>query len=113
MPLGMATVTGPGIFTGVFHHRRAHGVKLNVAIADQQIPLGIDYGRPVAAFPKSPGSLVVAVEVLDVASAHRLHHLADTHFRVRRHQEMHMVGHENIGVDIAAVSVRCHNQALS
>jgi hypothetical protein len=43
------------------------------------------------------------VEILDIIPTQHLHQFADAILGMRCRQQMHMIGHQNIGVDIATV----------
>lgn len=99
---GVASVAGPAVLPGVGNHVGAHGVEFDVALAGEQIFLGLDGTGFVAAFPEGAAALVVAVDVLDVAPAERLHELGGAFGRPRCDEQMDVVGHEGVSVDDAA-----------
>ena len=99
---GVAAVAGPAELARVGDHVGAHGVEFDVALAGEKIVLGLDGAGLVTAFPEGAAALVVAVDVLDVASAERLHELGGAFGGLRCDEQMDMVGHEGVGVDGAA-----------
>ena len=66
-PIG--AITRPPIMRRVFHHRRAHRIELDVALAREPIGLGLNRQRLVAAVPQRTGAAVAAIDVLHVAPA--------------------------------------------
>lgn len=99
---GVAAVAGPAVLAGVGDHVGAHGVEFDVALAGEKIVLGLDGTGLVAAFPEGAAALVVAVDVLDVAPAERLHEAGGPVGGAGRDEQMDVVGHEDVGVDDAA-----------
>ena len=43
---------------------------------------------------------MAGIEVTDVTTSELLHHARDATDRVRRDQQVDMIGHQNIGVDV-------------
>lgn len=68
----------------------------------QHVTVIADETRLVAAFPQGSSSAVPVVDVPHVASAERLHGAGDACRRGGRHQQMDMIGHQNIRVHHAA-----------
>ena len=66
---------------------------------------GVDRGVGgfVTAFPKRAGALVVMVVILHVVTPHHLHDFEQALRLVRRNQQMHMIGHQDIGVNVTWV----------
>lgn len=51
--------------------------------------------------------------MLDVSHANCLHDLADGHVPRRRHQQVNVIGHEDIGVHFAAVPLASRPETVS
>ncbi len=94
-------VAAPAILAGVLHHQCANGVEFDVAHAGEQVGFCLDDAGLVAAFPQAAGAAVGAVDVLHVAPPDGLHELGDSCLSFRCYQQVNMVGHEGIGVNVA------------
>ncbi len=90
----------------VFHHSRPHRIEFDVAVAQQQVLLGIHQTRLEASLPQGPASLVDAIHVLHVPPSQALHEPGDAVLPLRAHEQVHVVRHEHVGVQVAAVLVR-------
>lgn len=58
----------------------------------------------VAAFPQGAGTAVAVIAVAYVASTQGFHHVRHLAAGGGRHQEMHVMGHEDARVDVAALA---------
>jgi hypothetical protein len=79
------------------------GIKLDVALAQQQIGLGLDQRGLVAAIPQGAGAPVGAIDVLDVAAAHRDEQPRHRAGVRRAEEQMDVIGHQHVGVETAAL----------
>ena len=84
---------------GVFHHASPHGVELDVAATDEKVGFGLHRAGFVAPFPQGAAALVVAIDVLDIPPADRLHELGGAFRCLRCKQEVDMIGHQDVGMD--------------
>lgn len=71
-------------------------------MALQQMRVAGDEASFVAAFPERAGAAVGLVDMAHVASAEGLHHAAGAADFGRRHEQVHVVGHQYVRVDRAA-----------
>ena len=88
------------------HHARADGIELDVAIAGQQVALALDRRRPKASLPERAGPPVGRVDMPDIADAEPLHHPRRAVGGAGGQQQVHVVGHQDIGVHGASVVPR-------
>ncbi len=87
---------------GVVRHASADGVQVDAAAAAQKIVFAIDKAGLVPTFPQRSGARVARVELPDLAAAELLHQATcGTHFG-RRCQQVDVVVHQYIGVQLAA-----------
>lgn len=89
----------------MFHHLGPDRVQLDVAVAGQDVVLALGEAGPEATLPKRSRSLVGAVDVLHIALPEVLHHEGGAVFSLRGDQQVNVVGHQDIGVNQAAVLV--------
>jgi hypothetical protein len=61
---------------------------------------------PKPAFPKRSGTLVPPIKVLDIVLPETTHEHAGTVTATGRQQQMHVVGHQHVGVDVTGGTVR-------
>ena len=94
-------VAAPAILAGVLHHRGANRVEFDIAHAGEQIGFGLHHAGFIAPFLKAAGATIAAVDVLHVASADGLHELGDSILVFWRDQQVNVVGHQGIGMDVA------------
>jgi hypothetical protein len=99
-PQSHATVAGPAICRRVRDQARTHRVELDVALAVFQVTLRLHDGRAIAAFPQGAGAPVETVDVQDITPADVLHHARDRHRRRPGGQDMDMIAHQHIGVEL-------------
>lgn len=96
---GILVVAAPPVGRGRIRHGGAHGIEFAVLVAGQHVPLRIDRAGIVAAFPQGSGAAIPGIDAAHVASSQRLHHPGYLARRLRRDQQVHVVGHQDIGVD--------------
>jgi len=96
---GVAAVARPRVVSRRVHHMRPHRIELDVALAGEEVAVGLDDRRAEAALEECPAASVGAVDVLYVALAETLHEQRRSALALGRHQKMHMVGHEHVRVD--------------
>ena len=75
-------------------------------MALQQVGIAGNEAGLVATLPQRAGPVVGVVDVPNIATAKRLHHPADAATLARGHEQVHVVGHQHIGMD-AATFVQC------
>lgn len=98
----VAGVTGPCIVQRVGNHACADRIEFDVAVAAQKIVFTVDQAGFVASFPKCAGAPVAIVDVADIAAPEGLHD-PDNHAGLRwGDQQVHMVGHQHVGMNLAA-----------
>jgi len=90
----------------------ANGVQLDVTVAQQQVFVVVHQARLVAPFPQRAAAAVGVVDVLHVTPADGLHHAREAVRLARGGEQMHVVGHEHEGVNVAAVLVGALLQAV-
>lgn len=88
----------PGILIGEANHFRPNGVEVDVTDQFQQIAVGIDEQRLVAALEQVAGSPVFAIDELGVAKSDILHNAGEGHVP-HLDGQMDMVRHEAEGMD--------------
>lgn len=103
---GHAAVAGPAVGGRVRDEARADRIQLDVALAILEVAPGLDDGRAVAALPQGAGAAVEPVDVRDVAAADVLHHPRDGERRRPGGEDVHVVAHEDVGVERDLVGLR-------
>ena len=73
--------------------------------ARQKVGFSVDQRGFVTAFPQGASALVAVVVVLDVVPPQHLHGSGQALLLMRCDQQMNMVSHQHIGMNIAAVRV--------
>lgn len=94
----VAAMTGPREVRWIGDHAGADRVEFDVAVAAQQIGFILHRARFVAAFPQRAGPSIVIVDVAHVAATERLHQRRRRARVLAGQQQMHMVGHQHIGM---------------
>jgi hypothetical protein len=89
---------------------RPHRAQLDIAHVRQDIVIFLRQARTKPPHPKRPATPVSPVEILHIALPHRLHQPPGAIRRIRRNQQMHMIRHQHIGMDVAAVLSRILTQ---
>ena len=100
---GVAGVAGPRMVLRSRDHPGPQGVGLDVAIAGHHVALGIHDGRLEPALPQRPRAAPYPVDAANVAAPQRLHQPTDPVVSRRSDQQVHMVGHQHICVQGAAL----------
>ena len=98
----IAVVTRPGVIPGGGKHRRAYRVEFDIAIAGEQIGERLHQAGLEAPLPQGAAAPVFRIDVGNVLTADVLHHAAQGLMRLGRDEQVHMVGHQDIGMDLAA-----------
>lgn len=101
---GVAAMARPAVAGGVFHHARTQRVELDVALAAQQVVIVHHRAGLVPPLPQRAGPAVVVVDVSHVSATERLHHACHLATRQRGDQQVHVVGHQHVGVDAAVLA---------
>lgn len=70
----MAGRAGPGIARRVVRHACAHRVEIDVAVAAQDVGLGVHEAGFISPFPQGACATMIRVELADVATSELLHH---------------------------------------
>jgi len=99
----VTAITGPGIVGRMRHHPGTHRVEFDVAHAGQQIAFIRDQAALVPALPECATLSVASIDVTNVVSPGILDYTADGFLRLWRHQQVHMIGHQYIGVNATPV----------
>src|SRR5438067_1746598 len=102
----------PAIGGWVRYQACSNGIQFDVSMASEQVVLAIDKAGPESTFPQSARPAVDGIDDTYVAAANVLHHGADRAGGGRSDQKMYMVGHEDIGMDLAATTCSRFRQAL-
>lgn len=90
-----------------------NGIQFNVPVAREQVPLSIDRRRAISPFPQRARATVFAVKVRHVTSSYGLHDSRDPTFIVWSHQEMHVVRHQHIRVNLTVVMMAGVREAVT
>ncbi len=99
-------VAGPAVIARMTDHLRPHGIQLDVAVTGQHIVLFLRHPGSKASLPQRPAAPIGTIDVLHIALAQVLHQQRSAVGFLRREQQVHMVGHQHVGVDRAA-ELRC------
>ena len=97
-------IARPGIIRRVGDHGRPDWVYLDVALAQQEIRLGLHQGGFVPAVPEGSCAPVAVVDVLHVPAPHGDNDPRNRSGACGRNQQMDVVGHQHVGVQRASVS---------
>jgi hypothetical protein len=106
-------IARPLVLVGSINDSGANRIQLDVATAREEIVLGIDEHRPEAAFPKRAGASLSFIDGSHETASHVLQHAGGAFLDPRRDQEMNMVGHQDVRVDLAAMSVTGDTQRVT
>lgn len=99
----VAAITAPPVMRRVIDHPRTHRIQLDVALAAQQISLALDTRRFVAAIPQRTSPPISLIDVLNIAPPeHDQQSRNGLQLCLRRQQQMHVIGHQYTGVQLAA-----------
>lgn len=101
--IGIVRVAGIGIVAGIANNLSANGVKLDVALAGQEVGVRLHETRPVTSLPKCACPAVTTIQRLHIGWPERLHRKWQGLLVRGCDQQMHMVGHEYISVYRAIV----------
>jgi hypothetical protein len=96
----------------VIHNAGPDGIQLDVALACEQVAVRLHERCLVPALPERSGSIVKVVEVAHVSPAQRLHRCGQRGRPLRRGEQVHVVRHEDVGVDSEAMPGGQEAQAL-
>ena len=81
-------------------HPGAHWIALDVTVADEQIAFGLDKIGKEASFPERTAPRVNPIEILNIRLTQKFHHLRDPARLSRRREQVDVVRHQHIGVDV-------------
>ena len=79
------------------HHLCSHRVQVNVSTQLAEVPIRLTENRLVPSLKHVPNLFVLAIVVLTIAGQDPLHDAANR-IVLHLHQEVHVVGHQAIGV---------------
>ena len=102
----ISTMARPQVVARVGDHRGTQWIQLDVAVAMQQGVAVIDEAGFVTAFPEPSCSVIAVVDVGNVAPAQRLHHSRYGTWSQRGHEDVDVVGHQDIGMHGATFASR-------
>ena len=97
----------PRVSARIIRHARTHGVEFDIPVAVQHIAFAVDQAGFVTAFPQRAGTTVASVELADVAASEFLHQACNSSDFWRRGQQMHMVVHQDVRVQLATCVEQC------
>ena len=80
--------------------------KLNVALAYEQVSLGLHERGFVPAVPECAGSPVGVIDVLDVSPAHRDNQSRDRGCLLGGEQQVDVVGHQHVSMEVAMLALQ-------
>src|SRR5262245_8374558 len=95
-------MTGPEVLRRLRHQPSPYRVELDIALARQDIVLHVDDAGPEPGLPKGTGAAMDGVDHPDEAPAKVLHSRADGAGLQRGNEEMNVVPHEDVRVNLAA-----------
>jgi hypothetical protein len=99
--LGIGSVAAPWVFCRVLAQVGADWIELDRALADQQRGFGLRGARFIAPFPQGAAALISSINLLCIALTERFHHPTDGFSLLGGDQQVYMVSHERIGVNLA------------
>ena len=108
----IVTVARPSISGWVVDDPRSDRIQFDVAIAGESVARVSDQRGFETAFPKCPRPAISGVEASHVTPADRLHHARRCAGLGRRREQMHMIGHQDVGVQRATVLAGCFGEFL-
>jgi hypothetical protein len=97
--VAVASVTGPLVIPGIPHHSCFHRIQFNIPLALQEVALPIHEAGLEAPLPEGAGALIFVIKVLSVTLAEGLHEHGQRLIRLRRHQKMGVIAHQNPGMN--------------
>jgi hypothetical protein len=103
---GIAPITRPRVMTGCRYHASAHGIELDIAIAAKHVSLAVDQTGLETTLPQCSRATVARIEAPNIAPSQRLHH---PRYRARlagRDQQVHVIGHQYVGMQSALEATR-------
>jgi hypothetical protein len=101
---GVSTVAGPAVEGRIGHHAGTDRIEFDVALAQQQVGLGLHQRGLVATVPQGAGAPIGVVDILYVPAADRDQYLRHTHGLLRREQQVNMIGHQHVGMQLAPLT---------
>ncbi len=99
----MSAIARPAVVRRVIHHSCPYGIAFDVAAAAQKVSLRIDQACLEAALPQRAAAPIDVINVLNEAPAEVLHHAGEAVWPSRRCQQVHVIGHQHVGIDRAAI----------
>ena len=98
--VGMA---GPAVALRRCDHAGPHRVEFDVAVAGQQVTRAVHQRRLESPFPEGARPAIAGIERPHVAPPDRLHHARRRAALGRGEQQVHVVGHQDVGMDRATM----------
>lgn len=96
--VGQCMVAGPTILVRIGDHRGAQGIEFDMAVAVHDVVATVDRTGLVATFPQCAAAVIPVIDVADIAPAKRLQRARDGVRLLRGQQQVHMVGHQHVGM---------------
>lgn len=99
--LRIGPIARPGIIGRLRNQTGANRVGFDIVTDGEQRGLGINQRGAITPFPEGSGTLIAGIEILHIIAAHRLHQPADAVLQMRREQEMEVVRHQHVSMNLA------------
>ncbi len=106
----MAGAARPWVGEWIIRHMSADGIELDIAVAMQKVAFAIDQACLVATFPQCSGAPVTCVELAHVATSKFLHEASKGSDFGWRGQQVDVVVHQDVRVQLAACFEQCFAQ---
>ena len=100
----MVLETRPRVVTGIFDHRRAEGIGLDVPQDDEQVLVILDHRALESTLPDVPGTLMSLVIAPCVGHGQGLENPADRLAGHELKQKMKVVGHQAIAKQLERIA---------
>lgn len=101
-PPEVGGAAGPAIRGRIIRHACPDRIELDVAVAGKNVAFAIHEARLVAPLPQSAAAPVPGIEQADVPAPESLHHPTDVAGGRWRRQQVHVVVHQDIGMEAHA-----------
>jgi hypothetical protein len=95
----------------MLHKAGTQRIQLDVPVAGEQVRLRLHDARAVAALPKRARAFVRAIHVLGLELGDVLHEAAAPFGRRRRQEQVNVIGHEAVRMEITIEAVQRTAQA--
>lgn len=108
----MSTITRPRIVARPSNHPGTHRIEFDVTAARQKVRPRVHQTCLVAPFPQGARATVATIEQPGIVPRERMHQARQGSLLARRHQQVHVVAHQYIGMQPAPKSPQHLPQAL-